>query len=1175
MTSHQRKTSIAGQAFRFGSFLSRISVAPVILLGAGGSGVPSNNLRSRLRRLVLVFLPAMLTVILIAPSAPAASNGAPEINTFQINESSPKTFKKERQLFATRVEFGLVGNARNVLGAKTPVRVEYSRISADGPWTLGEEEVISKGEQLSSAYLIRYLAPATHYYARVVAENELGSAEAAAEFTTVPVSSPEITELTLARLNANDIEIGTTYANFVGHIETNGADTKYHFAYSTSQAGPWIPASGASGSVTVAEDYTEPEVALTGLKPETQYYLRGIAENEAGATSTEHGFKTIGLHPTATMDGAGIGDVTATSAHVAGTIETRSVETHWRFETASSASGPWSPVPSASGTISAAEASENSSTVHGVVSGLNPGTAYYVRFIAENEPEPSVHYSANSENEYDYSTDRLQGPVTFETAGPPRVSTYAVHTFAEDSETIRVLGSVDPDTAPVEGGPNYDTRYHFEYVGQKQFEQTGSEGSWGKAQSTPEVDLGPGELENGGYVSTIVAADLPGMQPGAAYRYRLTATNTTTGDPVVHGSEQTVTAPPISEPGLEGKCPNEALRTGPSAHLPDCRAYEQVTPMEKGGSPEIAEYGPSFVTPVFVGEDGDHFLLESQDVKWGPDPGSNESAYLFSRELAGGWGMSSATPQPESGANRYVTRLHNADLTLAAIEIGWTTIANSSPDLSLAVGPVGGPYTPVISIPRSQIPRPGGVDTEQAWVGASADFAKLVFQAEDRKLLGPPTGTASGPDLYEYAEDQVRQLNVDSAGVTIGSCGARVGQGERHAVSSDGSRVFFEAAPGSECSAPRHLYMRLNGTETVDLGEYLFIAGNAEGTKLLLSEPDGELVGYNTETRTPRSASPAELATAGELNALGVSSYAVDPEGALERGHDAYFVSRGVTGVPGGGKEPPDAHSSCTTGGCPSEQVYRYDSSEHIIQCMSCASAFNPEPKLLSLFANGEETGTGLGVDDVPEVTMASENGDEVFFDSLSALVPSDVDGEIDFEGEEYEGHSSFYYSPSSDVYEWRRDGINGCAHAQGCLSLISSGQGGHKVMLLGTTKSGHDVFFTTNAQLVGQDKDTSMDVYDARVDGGVAEAARPVECEGDACSTPFAAPNDLTPSSATFQGAGDALSAIVPQTQPKQKTNPRSKKRKAKKHNGKAKTGKKGQKRAEKSDRRDRRRGR
>ena len=51
--------------------------------------------------------------------------------------------------------------------------------------------------------------------------------------------------------------------------------------------------------------------------------------------------------------------------------------------------------------------------------------------------------------------------------------------------------------------------------------------------------------------------------------------------------------------------------------------------------------------------------------------------------------------------------------------------------------------------------------------------------------------------------------------------------------------------------------------------------------------------------------------------------------------------------------------------------------------------------------------------------------------------------------------------------------------------SLISSGQGGRKGHVCSApTKSGHDVFFTTNAQLVGQDKDTAMDVYDARVEG-------------------------------------------------------------------------------------------
>ena len=55
-------------------------------------------------------------------------------------------------------------------------------------------------------------------------------------------------------------------------------------------------------------------------------------------------------------------------------------------------------------------------------------------------------------------------------------------------------------------------------------------------------------------------------------------------------------------------------------------------------------------------------------------------------------------------------------------------------------------------------------------------------------------------------------------------------------------------------------------------------------------------------------------------------------------------------------------------------------------------------------------------------------------------------------------------------------------------------------VQLIGTDASGRDVFFTTADQLVGQDTDTDIDIYDARVDGGFPAPALSPSCSGDAC---------------------------------------------------------------------------
>ena len=41
--------------------------------------------------------------------------------------------------------------------------------------------------------------------------------------------------------------------------------------------------------------------------------------------------------------------------------------------------------------------------------------------------------------------------------------------------------------------------------------------------------------------------------------------------------------------------------------------------------------------------------------------------------------------------------------------------------------------------------------------------------------------------------------------------------------------------------------------------------------------------------------------------------------------------------------------------------------------------------------------------------------------------------------------------SPSSDTYEWRKNGVDGCARIEGCVSLITGGTGGYRNELLGT----------------------------------------------------------------------------------------------------------------------------
>jgi hypothetical protein len=1219
---------------------------------------PPRRRRRARRPLVIAFLALALALVLPLISARAA--GPPEFNQEL----------KEELVFSTRVHMEdkvatgglemtwrgeyITDQALKEAEAKkeAPKWIVANTVTTvlnfEGSFSLVEEVFLGTTQTgLPSESALRHLAPGTAYDARFSAVNS-NKEEAKSKvfpFTTAATAKPQIERPEAIEPSPNNPNLlggaaSPTTAGFRTQVETNGAESKYEFSYAPEEAGhappenspTWKPfTSSATGVVTVAEDFAAPEAKLTGLAPEATYFARVRASNEKGAAVELVPFTTPSARPTVFVDEQ-VRNVTGVSATAQALITPRQSETHWRFESATSASGPWSAVPGAEGVISQAQAEalpgSNGATVLGRLSGLKPSSVYYVRVFAEN---------AAGEGRNGFGEPILtekQGFVSFNTFGPPAASTLAVH--ALHGEALRIMGSVNPDsiptsgeqtitlegaptggtftltfkeqtTAPIafnapaegedsvehalqalssiggdigvtgpEGGPYtvffrdrngrvsepqiaadpseltpagtvnvvmlqqggeaYDTHYHFEYVSQKQFDQ----GGFANATATPPVDLGSGNAND------YVGADLPPLEPGETYRFRIVATSTSPGNPVIDGEEQSLTVPVPPAPSSEEPCANQALRTGLSAHLPGCRAYEQLTPVDKGGALEIFPDSGTTTALARPGQDGNHLEYQQDTLKWGSGAGAGGSPYFFSR-TDGGWSTTAAAAQPQAGVFRYNPQLFSPDLGAFAFEAQWTTSPlASSPSIEYEAGPPGGPYTTVASMPRT--PQLDEESPFHGWVAASKDLSKLVLQVPDHTLLGHSTHTAQGTDLYEYSRGDLRQVNVTGPppGVTVGTCGASIAGGvdrnvvaSSHAVSDDGSHVFFEAVPtGEACSEPKHVYERVNGggegAETVDLGPYRFLAADTSGTSTLLKKPSGENPGlYLYKTGSAPEFLPSSGVLADVAKGLAVSEdlstvYTMG-SGALYRydvparkllfvarisvdnernfyetspdGRYFYFIAAEVAGLPGGATEHNPAGGVRTA-----SQVYRYDSDEALVQCMSCASSFDPEPTLSALFT------------DVYARTIASTDGDRVFFDTPAALVPADVNGEVVPPG----GH----YSSSSDVYEWRRAGVGGCSHVQGCVALVTSGHGSDRnlISLLGTTPSGRDVFFTTKESLVPSDNDTANDIYDARVGGGFPEPARTVECVGDACSPPFAPPTDLTPSSATFQGAGNLL---------------------------------------------------
>ena len=1152
--------------------------------------------------------------------------------------------------------------------AEARYRASYSE-SPTGPWTLANEgSLIAAGGDLPMSIglddatfesgngdgcrVLHHLGPGKTYYARFEVTTAGGEASRTFPFTTKPVAAPEIP--LACRQNTAAAEIfkltenpSRTGATFAAQVETNGLPSEYFFEYTTepSNPGSWKPfTSGATATVSVAEDYADPVASVSGLAPETEYHARLRVRNAQGSNESERVFTTEPDRPRASADE--IRNVTESSARVAGSLDPEGSKTEWRFEVAESPSGPWSAVPGASGTISQEVAEETPEAtgpyVFASLSGLSSSKRYYVRLFAKN----GAGEGKNGFGEPILTETRDLGE--FETVGPPEAVTSGVH--ALDGESVRLLGEAisksgalsaeqeisfsatptggtftltfdghttgalaynsDEQTirnaleelpegpsvsvggfpggpysvyfygsdaaeplitgdgsglqpsgtsvnlaSVVQGGAAVATTSHFEYVPRSQYEQSGFAG----AASTSEVEI----------VSRYVGQDVPGLQAGQTYMYRLVAGG-------VQGPVQSLTVPTPAAVSGPSTCANAAQRTGASAALPDCRAYEQITPVDKEGAQELFNYGPTansgaLVGEEVVGEETQHLLVQDPVVNWGTGATDGQSPYLFTRSIKE-WGMLAGSAQPQTGVDQITPVLFNGDVAQTAVEVDTGTAGeNQSADTEFEVGPIGGPYTRVVSVPRTDLAgSPGHAD---GWVAASRDFSKLILASEDRELAGTPSGTLSGADLYEYT-GRGESLALVNGGV--GTCGAHVVSGgeprgvlsSSNAVSASGSRVFFEAVPGSECSQPSHLYIREDGSRTIDLGAYTFAGSNPEGGEVLLERRNGPQSEYFVdkdlgEPGAIKKIFSQEPAGDGVIASPDLSIvYFRSDDGAVYGYNTATeqlsYLFHAEELEPG---EPtPDGrflYFHGTVSGVPGKsQMFLYDSEQNMLECASCASSFDPEPRLGAYIPYHEagDLGPLQQQNGWPARTFVTSNGDYAFFDTPAALAKGDIDGEVAPDSEPGAEDQSGEYSTSSDVYEWRRNGIGGCEQLRGCLALITNGRGGFLNLLIGATPSGGDVFIYTVSQLTSTDTDSAGDIYDARIEGGYPPASEgPVECEGEQCSKPANAPDDQTPGSATLSGNGNIqpnTAGTVTKTKtskPKKTIKPKKKRKKSK----------------------------
>ena len=411
--------------------------------------------------------------------------------------------------------------------------------------------------------------------------------------------------------------------------------------------------------------------------------------------------------------------------------------------------------------------------------------------------------------------------------------------------------------------------------------------------------------------------------------------------------------------------------------------------------------------------------------------------------------------------------------------------------------------TAQVSLAEAGVSDPNGAQPATFWF-ATPDGSAAFFTSPGRLTADADTGpNDEGSDLYRY-DVESRDLTDLSVGADPGEPKGADVQGVV-GVSDDGAYVYF-VANGVLTEEPNAEGQVAKAGDCTANGEFIELA---EGSCNLYLWHEGEVSFIAPQRAVAQRPATDALNWSRHPASVNTGSFSQRSARVTPDGKTLLFRSREqVTDYDNAGLN----------------EFYLYDADEADLNCISCNPGGAPPVASASLqeatvFPGNSPQSAGILTRNL------SPDGDRVFFESPDKLVAADTNGD---HGCPMFGTGAVNVPSCLDVYEWEASGTGSCQSSfqnGGCLHLISSGKSDEPSLFADASRSGDDVFFFTGESLVGQDRDELVDIYDARVGGGLAAqnpATAPI-CEGEACKpSPIPAPPSQSPGSASFQGPGN-----------------------------------------------------